>query len=51
VASASVFGRSSPSSRVMVWRRITAWTTPDKAKPKISDQVTCQAIDPATPRA
>ena len=51
VATASVLGRLSPSSRMMVWRRITACTTPDRVKPRISDQVICQAIDPATASA
>ena len=51
LATASVLGRSSPSSRTMVWRRITACTTPDNVKPRISDQVICHAIDPAVPSA
>src|SRR5215831_18039715 len=51
VATASVFGRSSPSSRMTVWRRTTAWTTADSVNPRISDQVICQVIDPASARA
>ncbi len=50
-ATASVFGLSSPSSRVMVWRRTRAWITADKANPRISDQVTSQVIVPATASA
>src|SRR6516225_5041901 len=50
-ATASVLGRSSPSSRVTVWRRTTAWTTADSVNPRISDQVICQVIDPASARA
>ena len=45
VASASVRGRSSPSSRAIVSRRTTAWTTADRANPRISDQRICQVID------
>ena len=51
VARASVFGRSSPSSRTMVCRRITACTTAESVNPRISDQVICQVIEPATARA
>ena len=29
----------------------TAWTTADRVKPRISDQVICHVIDPATARA
>src|SRR5215472_14671395 len=47
VATASVFGLSSPSSRTTVCRRTTACTIADRVKPRISDQVTCQVIDPA----
>ena len=51
VARASVTGRSSPSRRITVDRRITAWTTADSAKPSISDQVICQVIEPASASA
>src|SRR5499425_2630511 len=51
VATASVLGRSSPSSRMTVWRRTTAWTTADSVNPRISDQVICQVIEPASVRA
>ena len=51
VARASVFGLSSPSSRTMVCRRITACTTAESVNPRISDQVICQVIEPATARA
>src|SRR5712671_6435703 len=51
VASASVFGLSSPSSRATVCRRTTACTTADKVNPRISDQVICHVIEPATARA
>src|SRR5712691_5228523 len=51
VASASVFGLSSPSSRVIVWRRTSAWMTAARVKPRISDQVISQVIVPATPSA
>src|SRR5262249_56000932 len=50
-ATASVLGRSSPSSRMTVSRRMTAWITADNVKPRISDQVICQVIDPATAKA
>jgi hypothetical protein len=51
VARASVFGLSSPSSRTTVCRRITACTTAESVNPRISDQVICQVIEPATARA
>ena len=51
VASASVLGLSSPSSRVMVWRRTSAWTTADKMNPRINDQTISHVIVPATARA
>src|SRR5215470_12744708 len=50
-ATASVLGRSSPSSRMTVSRRMTAWITADNVNPRISDQVICQVIDPASARA
>lgn len=50
-ARARVRGRSSPSSRTTVDRRTTACTTADKAKPRISAQVTSQVIDPAMDNA
>jgi hypothetical protein len=46
-----VAGLSSPSRRVTVWRRTSAATTADRVKPRMSDQVICQVIDPATARA
>src|SRR4051794_8139131 len=51
VALASVAGRSSPSMRVMVSRRTTAWTIADSVKPRTNDQVICQVIDPAIVKA
>ena len=51
VARASAAGRSLPSSRTTVDRRTTACTTADSVKPRISDQVTCQVIEPARPSA
>ena len=39
-------GRSSPSSRTIVDLRTTAWTTADRAKPRISAQAICHVIDP-----
>src|SRR5690242_1561658 len=47
VATASERGPAPPISRVTVSRLTTAWTTADSVKPRISDQVTCQVIDPA----
>ncbi len=38
-ATARVLGRSSPSNRVMVWRRTTAWTAADRKNPKTRAQV------------
>src|SRR5215470_12027250 len=51
LASTNVFGLASPSSLATVSRRTTACTTADKVKPRISDHVICQVIEPATPRA
>jgi hypothetical protein len=45
-AIASVFGRSSPSRRMMVERRTTACTTADRAKPRISAHKISRVIDP-----
>ena len=45
-ATASVRGRSSPSSRTMVDFGTRAWITADSANPRISAQVISQAIDP-----
>ena len=50
-ATASVRGRSSPSSRTTVDRRTTAWTTADSANPRISAHVICHVIDPVMDRA
>src|ERR1700761_7656905 len=50
-ATASVRGRSSPSSRTIVDRRITACTTADSANPRISAQAISHVIDPAIDRA
>lgn len=49
--SASVRGRSSPSSRTTVDRRTTACTTAAKTNPRISAQVPSQVIDPAMDNA
>ena len=51
VAIARVLGRSSPSIRVIVSRRTTAWTTADRVKPRINAQRISQVIDPAVARA
>src|SRR5215472_3002208 len=51
LASASVLGLASPSILATVSRRTTACTMADRVKPRISDQVICQVIDPATPSA
>ncbi len=51
VARASVLGRSSPSSRMIVARRTTACTTADRANPRISAQRISQVIDPLIARA
>src|ERR1017187_1132363 len=51
VAAARLAGESPPSSLMTVSRRTTAWTIADRVKPRISDQVICQVIDPAVPRA
>ena len=45
-ATASVRGRSSPSSRTIVDRRTTACTMADSAKPRISAQAICQVMEP-----
>src|ERR1700760_936936 len=50
-ATASVRGRSSPSSRTIVDRRTTACTTADNANPRISAQAISHVIDPAIDRA
>ena len=48
VAVARLRGRSSGSSRAIVDLRTSASITADSVKPRISDQVTCHVIDPAT---
>lgn len=44
---ARVRGRSSPSSETTVDLRTTAWTTADRANPRISAQVISQVMEPA----
>src|ERR1039457_153672 len=51
VAAARAAGELPPSSRTIVSRRTTACTIADRPKPRISDQVISQVIDPATPSA
>src|SRR5260370_37624524 len=51
VGMASVLGRSSPSTGMIVLRRTTACTTADSVKPRISAQRISQVIDPAMARA
>src|ERR1700731_4625827 len=50
-ASASVRGRSSPSSRTIVDFLTRAWIIADSPKPRISAQVTSHVIDPVMDRA
>ena len=51
VATANVFGRSSPSSPTIVSRRTTACTIAARVKPRIRLQVTCQVMPPASDSA
>ena len=51
VAVATLRGRSSGSSRAMVDLRTSASMIADSVKPRISDQVICQVIEPAMPSA
>jgi hypothetical protein len=48
---ASVRGRASPSNRITVDRRTTAWTIADSPKPTTSAQRISQVIDPAMANA
>src|SRR5271156_551487 len=50
-ATARVRGRSSPIKLTIVERRTTAWTTADRAKPRISAHMISHVIDPANAKA
>ena len=48
---ANVRARASPSRLTIVLRRTTAWTTAERAKPKMSAQRICQVIEALVVRA